>query len=46
MVFLILEKVLGRPVPERLFAFAMYTGLFLILSLMAFVIYLDVTRLF
>jgi regulator of sigma E protease len=46
MVFLILEKVLGRPVPERLFAFAMYTGLFLILSLMVFVIYLDVKRLF
>lgn len=46
MVFLILEKVLGRPVPERLFAFAMYSGLFLILSLMVFVIYLDVKRLF
>jgi regulator of sigma E protease len=46
MVFLILEKVLGRPVPERLFAFAMYTGLAMILSLMAFVIYLDVKRLF
>jgi regulator of sigma E protease len=46
MVFLILEKILGRPVPERLFAFAMYTGLFLILSLMVFVIYLDVKRLF
>lgn len=46
MVFLILEKVLGRPVPERLFAVAMYTGLFLILSLMVFVIFLDVKRLF
>jgi len=46
MVFLILEKILGRPVPERVFAFAMYTGLFLILSLMVFVIYLDVSRLF
>ncbi|MCI0700555.1 MAG: site-2 protease family protein [Planctomycetia bacterium] len=46
MVFLILEKILGRPVPERLFAFAMYTGLFLILSLMIFVIVLDVRRLF
>ncbi len=46
MVFLILEKVLGRPVPERMFAIAMYTGLFLILSLMVFVIFLDVTRLF
>lgn len=46
MVFLILEKILGRPVPERLFALAMYTGLFLILSLMVFVIFLDVKRLF
>jgi regulator of sigma E protease len=46
MVFLILEKILGRPVPERVFAFAMYTGLFLILSLMLFVVVLDVRRLF
>ena len=46
MVFLILEKILGRPVPERVFAFAMYTGLFLILSLMVFVLFLDVKRLF
>lgn len=46
MVFLILEKILGRPVPERLFAFAMYTGLFLILCLMVFVLFLDVGRLF
>jgi regulator of sigma E protease len=46
MVFLILEKILGRPVPERVFAFAMYVGLFLILSLMVFVIVLDVRRLF
>lgn len=46
MVFLILEKVLGRPVPERLFAVAMYAGLFMILSLMVFVIFLDVGRLF
>lgn len=46
MVFLILEKVLGRPVPERMFAFAMYAGLFLILALMVFVLFLDVGRLF
>ncbi len=46
MVFLILEKVLGRPVPDRIFAFAMYTGLFLILSLMGFAIFMDVKRLF
>ncbi len=46
VVFLLLEKVLGRPVPERIFAFAMYAGLFLILSLMVFVLVLDVRRLF
>ena len=46
MVFLILEKVLGRPVPERMFAIAMYIGLAMILSLMVYVIYLDVGRLF
>ncbi len=46
MVFLILEKILGRPVPEKVFAFAMYTGLFMILSLMVFVLWLDVRRLF
>jgi regulator of sigma E protease len=46
MVFLILEKILGRPVPERVFAFAMYTGLFLILALMLFVLFLDAGRLF
>ncbi len=46
MVFLILEKILGRPVPERIFAFAMYTGLFLILGLMVFVLTLDINRLF
>src|SRR4029079_8201052 len=41
MVFLILEKILGRPVPEKVFAFAMYLGLAMILSLMVFVLYLD-----
>jgi regulator of sigma E protease len=46
MVFLILEKILGRPVPDRLFALAMYLGLGFILLLMLFVIGLDVQRLF
>jgi regulator of sigma E protease len=46
MVFLILEKILGRPVPERLFAIFMYAGLFLIISLMLFVLFRDVDRLF
>lgn len=46
MVFLLLEKILGHPVPERVFAFAMYVGLAMILSLMIFVITLDIRRLF
>ena len=46
MVFLVLEKVLGRPVPEKVFAVAMYTGLAFILALMLFVITLDVRRIF
>ena len=32
--------------PERVFAFAMYLGLVMILSLMIFVITLDIRRLF
>lgn len=44
MVFLILEKVLGRPVPERLFAVAMYIGLALILSLFALTLTNDIRR--
>ena len=46
MVFLIIEKVLGRPVPERLMGAAMWVGLFLILLLFLFVITLDIGRLF
>ncbi len=46
MVFLLLEWILGRPVPEKVFAAAMWTGLFMILSLMVFVIVLDIRRLF
>ncbi|MDB5306096.1 MAG: putative zinc metalloprotease [Gemmataceae bacterium] len=46
MVFLIIEKVLGRPVPERLFAAAMWVGLALILLLFLYVITLDIQRLF
>lgn len=45
MVFLILEKILGRPLPERLFHIAMYIGLAIILGLMIFVIALDIQRL-
>ena len=45
-VFLVLEKVLGRPVPERWASAAVIIGLVLILSLMVFVLFLDVRRLF
>ena len=46
MVFLILEKILGRPVPEKVFAFAMYVGLVIILCMMISVITIDLARLF
>ncbi|MBX9623437.1 MAG: site-2 protease family protein [Gemmataceae bacterium] len=44
MVFLLLEWVRGKPVPERLFAAAMWAGLALILLLFVFVITLDIRR--
>ncbi|MCE9565559.1 MAG: site-2 protease family protein [Planctomycetes bacterium] len=46
IVFLLLEKILGRPVPEKIFAAAMWIGLAMILSLMLFVIGLDLQRMF
>ena len=45
MVFLIYEKLRGRPAPERVRVAATMVGVTLILGLMAFVIYLDVKRL-
>lgn len=45
MVFLIYEKIRGKPAPEAVRNLATYAGLFLILSLMLFVIYIDVRRL-
>ena len=46
MVFLIYEKLRGQPASEGVRAGATYVGLFMILCLMFFVLYLDVTRLF
>jgi len=46
MVFLIYEKVRGKPPPERLVEWSMWLGLALILMLMLFVLYLDVRKLF
>lgn len=45
MVFLLYEKIRGKPAPESVLAAAMYVGLALILALMCFVLYLDVKRL-
>jgi len=45
MVFLIYEKVRGKPAPEKLQEWSMWGGLAFILLLMAFVIYLDVRKL-
>ena len=44
MVFLIYEKVRGKPASEGMRVVATYAGLILILSLMGFVIFLDVKR--
>lgn len=46
MVFLIYEKLRGRPASEGVRVAATYAGLALILSLMLFVFWLDITRLF
>ena len=46
MVFLIYEKVRGKPAPEKLQEYCMWGGVILILLLMAFVTFLDVRKLF
>ena len=46
MVFLIYEKVRGKPAPDKVMEWALYTGLAMILSLMGWVIFQDVKRLF
>jgi regulator of sigma E protease len=45
MVFLLAEKVRGRPLPDSALIAGTYVGLFLVLGLMAFVIFQDVSRL-
>ncbi len=45
MLFLIIEKIIGRPVPERIAAIAMYIGLAVVVSLMIFALTLDIRRL-
>jgi regulator of sigma E protease len=46
MVFLIYEKITGRPLPERIFAAFMWIGLAMILTLFIYVISRDVIRLY
>ena len=46
MVFLIAEKVRGRPLPDSALIAGTYLGLFLVLCLMVFVTYQDIFRLF
>ena len=45
MVFLIAEKVRGRPLPESALVAGTYLGLFLVLGLMIFVTFQDIFRL-
>ena len=46
MVFLIYEKLRGKPASDFVMAAATYLGLAIVLSLMAFVFYLDIKRRF
>ena len=45
MVYLIAEKVRGRPLPDVALIAGTYVGIFLVLALMVFVLYQDVSRL-
>lgn len=46
MVFLIYEKIRGKPPSDAVLGLATYTGLAIVLSLMVFVFYLDIKRRF
>ena len=46
LVFLIVEKLKGSPVSERVLVYSQMVGLVLILSLLVFVMYVDVVRWF
>lgn len=46
MVFLVAEKVRGRPLPESALAAGQWFGLFLVLGLMIYVTFQDIFRLF
>ena len=44
LLFLVLEKVKGRPVSERVLGYGQVVGIVLILSLMVFVTFNDLRR--
>ncbi len=46
LLFLLIEKVRGRPLSERAMSIAQYAGVAVILSLLVFVTYNDIRRLF
>jgi regulator of sigma E protease len=46
MVFLIGEKIRGKPLPESFLALFSYMGLIAVLSLMVMVLYQDILRVF
>jgi regulator of sigma E protease len=46
MVFLIYEKIFRRPPPDRVIEWSLYGGFGMILTLMVWVFYLDIKRLF
>ena len=46
LVFLIAEKIMGKPVPVKLRMIVQQVGMFLIFGLMIFAIYNDVVRIF
>ena len=46
MVFLIAEKVRGRPLPDSALIAGTYVGLVLVLCLMVFVLFQDIARYF
>jgi len=45
-IFLIYEKIRGKPAPESVQVIALYIGVAMVLSMMLFVLFLDVSRMF
>lgn len=45
-IFLIYEKIRGKPAPESVQVIALYIGVAMVLTMMVFVLFLDVSRMF